>query len=519
MKRILEGVLVFVSMVVMVLGTTYAARANHANLGSRDFATLGTVSAAPEIRFLFSHPQILSAPLSPPPHCAPEEVELEGWMIKKPDGTAVTDFVHFIGEDRCVAPYDPIGQNPTGLAWTWDQRDRNRQRVPLGTYLVEVVTAGTPAHDGIYGGFLTLVHRPDLVITDATILPEPDGSYTLTATALNRGRLAVRHVQIRFRANCSDPGSSSSSEFSLFAPTIVALGSMEEKTTTVRVKFDRSECALSWAEVDPYDKIRESNEENNIFIPPCEFCSIAAIPNPVLSFNSISPIGVGTTGNVSLDMSWKEVAPFSRRGFASYRLVVSVIGNAEIAAVNFVGLRGKAKIAKDKKSVLLSATDKQNLITEATEKAVLAQIQVRGTAAGAITLQVQVVQLIDDKKSAIDYGRRDGSLTVGRLSGTQISGRSVPQRIENTSLEEVESGSHEIRFVSIDKGVGEWRLSLFALTGARVFDSDSVKTLAELRQALNRSALASGAYLYVLSTRRDTDQLLRSHMGKIVIRR
>ncbi|MBI3659618.1 hypothetical protein HY230_04005 [Candidatus Acetothermia bacterium] len=532
MRKVSQFLLIFSSCLVLT-SIGFSAYASHGAL-TTDREPLSSIpdrefSLGQPITFTFSLEFSHGSPDTPAPACAANEVEVEGIRIRKTDGSLITNVLPL--PVRCVGPSTPEAQSTL----QWDPKDKNDKQAKAGTYVAELITAGTPPHDSLYGIVFKIVKSPDLVLEDLTVTPLPNGHRTITARIANRSSAKARSVLVKILSTGTAPNSQFGCKFTSFFPieigstTFKSLAPQEVQFLSAESPIDACFGAIVDPPTDPNDllgtiegTIKESEETNNELPRGCciGFPSLAAGPDPVLSFSAIGPITPGTVASVPLTISWiSSDGIFS--GLSSYKIIVSVVGNAQIVSVNFGTLRGKAKIARDKKSATLTASDKNNTITPSTLNAVLAQIAIRATTAGTFSLQLTVLQLIDDFKKPIDFRDRGANFEAQAGSSILLVHSPWLTPAENGQLVRAQVGLSAVQFIAQVSEIDKLRVAVFDLAGQRVFDSGVVEPSIlgsvrwELRRLTQRS-VASGAYFYV-AIAHTKEGKRKSEIGKLLI--
>lgn len=534
MRKVSQFLLILSSCLVLT-SIGFSAYASHGAL-TTDREPLSSIpdrefSLGQPITFTFSLEFSHGSPDTPAPACAANEVEVEGIQIRKLEGSPITDVLPL--PVRCVGPSTPATQSTL----QWDQKDKNDKQAKAGTYVAHLITAGTPPHDSLYGIVFKIVKSPDLVLEDLTVTPLPNGHRTITARIANRSSAKARSVLVKILSTGTAPNSQFGCKFARFFPieigstTFKSLAPQEVQFLSAESAIDACFGAIVDPPTDPNDllgtiegTIKESEETNNDFPRGCciGFPDLAAGPNPLLSFSAIGPITPGTVANVPLNVSWLDISSNGiLSGLSSYKILVSILGNAQIVSVNFGTLKGKAKITRDKKSATLTASDKHNVITPDTLDAVLAQIGIRATTAGTFSLQLTVLQLVDDFKKSIDH--RDQGASFSTLAGSSsLSDNTLwltPR--EDGQLVRTQVGLSEVQFVAQTEEREKLCITVFDLAGRRVFDGGVVAPSArnsvrwELRGLTPRSVV-SGVYFYV-ATAQTREGKRKSEIGKLLI--
>ncbi len=457
--------------------------------GQRSFEPLFSVGG--KVTFTFSTEE--GTPFRPSPTCA--GVELEGWRIRTLSGEPLTPLVHFSGPNRCVELFKSV-------QWTWNTRRQNGVFARAGTYLAELVTAGTPTHDGIYGTVFRLVNQPDLVVGGLSLGLTASGAQQIQIDVSNLSSMRARPVEVGFLNSCEGAR--------IGTQTIRFLGAHEVESVRLELAQPLAKNCLR-VEVDPQNQIIETNEDNNCLSPPCGFFTHEPVPEPVLSFGISTPLPMGTISAVPLQISWADTFEFFRNGLSSYKLVI-LASNVEILGVDFVAFKGTAKVARNKRSVTLAAKDTKNSVAQGDLGAVLAQIRVRALSSANASLQIQVLQLIDDHKQFSKYVLRDSQFTPLMNQNNLL----------NPSLVYFELSASSVQFVPTKyEDFTKVRVAVFDPTGRNCFDSGLVRLAAlenfpwGLETAASRS-VASGVYFYVVTAYR-SDGTVKTEIAKLVI--
>ncbi|MBI3461301.1 hypothetical protein HY009_10280, partial [Candidatus Acetothermia bacterium] len=331
MRKVSQFLLIFSSCLVLT-SIGFSAYASHGAL-TTDREPLSSIpdrefSLGQPITFTFSLEFSHGSPDTPAPACAANEVEVEGIRIRKTDGSLITNVLPL--PVRCVGPSTPEAQSTL----QWDPKDKNDKQAKAGTYVAELITAGTPPHDSLYGIVFKIVKSPDLVLEDLTVTPLPNGHRTITARIANRSSAKARSVLVKILSTGTAPNSQFGCKFTSFFPieigstTFKSLAPQEVQFLSAESPIDACFGAIVDPPTDPNDllgtiegTIKESEETNNELPRGCciGFPSLAAGPDPVLSFSAIGPITPGTVASVPLTISWiSSDGIFS--GLSSYKI-------------------------------------------------------------------------------------------------------------------------------------------------------------------------------------------------------